>query len=145
MGWWSETIMGGDTPLDYMGMLCDLIGVKYVSPKGFRYTRKQIETHMPKVLAWLNKPRYENEIAWQVFGVMVMETGAKISVETRAKIIQAAKADTWMTEDGTHSSRGHHIRAFIKAIEAHKAGQKTKSTCEDLFQVLDKRLAQGAR
>ena len=29
MGWWSATVMGGDTPLDFEGDLYDVAGISY--------------------------------------------------------------------------------------------------------------------
>jgi len=145
MGWWSATIMGGDSPLDMQGVICDAMGVKYnfdiKAAKGYVYDRGLIEKHLDAIVAVLEARKWEREIGFQVLGVMVLETGAKISAALRKRIIAAAEADEWMKEAGTGSERGKYIKDFIAAMKAHKPGRKTATTREGLFEAFARKLA----
>jgi hypothetical protein len=137
MGWWSATIMGGDAPLDWQGSICGVLGVEfnYITGK-YGYTRARLEKNMTKILAKIAKDKYDAYIGYQVLGVMVLETGAKISKVTRDKILAAAEADVWAKEGD--KARQKYIAEFVEAIKAHKPGTLKKLPYQGLLSSLGK-------
>jgi len=143
MGWWSATIMGGDSPLDYLGVICDRMGAPFDYDRGeglhgYHFSRNDLEKNMDAIVKMIEKEKWEQSVYWQVLGVMIMASGAKAGQTLKNRIIREAKSDPWMTEDGPKSERAHHINDFIKAMKSHRAGRVTRLTDEGLFQALAK-------
>jgi len=147
MGWWSDTVMGGDTPLDKLGTIADAMGVKfsYDTPPPeapaelhcYPFTRSAVEANLSAAVEALARNEgYEGNIGRQALGVVILWTGAEMPDDVRDLIIEAAEADEWAAtgDDG----RVRHMADFILAVQKHRPGTRTSVTSEGLFQALDK-------
>jgi hypothetical protein len=126
MGWWSDDIMGGDTPLDLQSFIYDALGfIKYpedsdekvrIPSDGFDY--KKIVKFLKDRDGddyWLKSDT--GNIFHQVLGVMMMESGAPISKTLKNKMIKAAQQDEWANEDGGDEDRKDKMDAFIAKLK----------------------------
>src|SRR5271165_934094 len=95
MGWWSATIMGGDTPMDDIGNMSDLIGLPSYdeeTDEPIEYspeiTRFAITANLPKLIAYCGDQGddYSN-IAFQVLGVIIISHGVPLIDTLKAKIL----------------------------------------------------------
>ena len=145
MGWWSCTIMGGDSPLDWLGSLMDVCGIEFdygcgdETYHGYLLDRDKIEAKTNAMLKCATKG-YESSIGLQVLGAVLMEVGAPIDAKLKRTIIRAAKDDEWMLEEGRGSERGKYVMEFIEKIKAHKTGESTELAYEGLFENLAKKM-----
>ncbi len=147
MGWWSTCIMGGDTPLDLQGAICQAMGLRFDYEKaGYNYTRTLLEERVQDVVAciedtgdsaWWNHYGDRN-IAYQVLGYMFLETGADLPSALRGRIVKAARDDEWAKED---PRRRAVMDNFIAALGAHVAGTPTKLLQVGLFEEIQRVLA----
>lgn len=85
MGWWSETIMGGDGPLDLEIMFNDYISKKESSELFAKYLSFMLED-----LKNGKFKDYNNHIAQQVLGYMVMTQGIELNDVTK-EILELCK------------------------------------------------------
>jgi len=141
MGWWSCTVMGGDEPLDDLGVYGDVLGIKFDIDKepnlhGYTFTRKMVEASIDKLVDAAGN----DAVMWQVLGVILMWAGAGFSDEIRREIINAAHADPWVNEVGWQSERGGHLEAFIKTVEEYKPGVCVEVQYESLWDGLAAKL-----
>lgn len=155
MGWWSATIMGGDTPLDMLARLCGVAGAPWgpdtldswepghVFDGGdfhlFLLRRHHIEGNLDKLVAELESiPNTygDQRIAVQVFGAMVLHTGAAIPDDLRERIIESAKADEWASEGD--AERQQYIDNFVAALRAHEPGRPHHLTEEGLLSQIER-------
>ena len=102
MGWWSEDVMGGDTPLDLEAFIYDALEIEHDGeikiPKD-KFDYKKIVKFLKKREGndyWLKGDT--GNIFHQVLGVMMMEVGAPIDKKLKAKMIKAATNDEWANE-----------------------------------------------
>ena len=142
MGWWSATVMGGDTPLDYQGDMVDLCGVDYDKFADMDYDhtkiRSEIESNLDKLVEYCNSVKYgEPEIAWQVLGVIILESGSKLPDDIKTKIVEAADNDDWAQED---EERNRYMKAFKYAVENYN-GTPTEIEYEGLFQKIFEKMS----
>lgn len=150
MGWWSTCVMGGDTPLDLQGVLCDAMSIDFDYESGRHlFTREQIETKLAGLVTLIETPKkwwsHNKDTAYQVLGHMILETGAAIPEDLRARIIRAAREDSdWRDspgDDGNYDpERRVSMEAFAAAIKAHVAGTPTHIRQEGLFEKIEERL-----
>lgn len=140
MGWWSATIMGGDTPLDFKGKFHDILGLKYEGGKS-KFTKKNMEAGVNKIVSHLmtksNSHWYcdERNIGFQVLAVQMMECGARMSDELKVQIIQACHDDRWASKE---EDRKKYVTDLHNAV-LNYSGKKTKVTSEHLFEVFAKK------
>lgn len=152
MGWWSTCVMGGDTPLDLQGVLCDAMDIDFdYSGGGYRFTREHLESSLPHLLDVIEAAgkwwEWHKDTHYQVLGHMLMETGAEIPEPLRERIVRAAREDSdWRTrpldapDDGSDDpERRSDMDKFIAAIQAHAAGTPTHVRREGLVDKLLKR------
>lgn len=149
MGWWSTTILGGDTPLDYLGNIAHVLGVPctYDDPKRYPkdvdafhcylFTQERLESPdaTKKLIALYQRTGYLQEIMGQVIGTVYLWTGAKMPEKIKKLVLASAKADEWARED---EERADHIYAFTKAVKMHKRGQRVELSEEGLFERMQK-------
>lgn len=119
MGWWSATIMGGDSPLDEQSALLRQAGLSWEAAYELPKHRAEIEQALPKMVEYAQKQKYDRDIVWQVLGVLLMGSGAAMPKDVQRTIIQAAKEDEWMKEVGQDTERGEHIQDFIHAVMSY--------------------------
>ncbi len=100
MGWWSETVLGGDDALDYIGEMqfgiCGLDEERYFSDQRltFEEYNNQYLLHMQELIDYaLSSERYEPNIAAQVLGYLVIENGLPLT-ELVEKALEIAIAGT---------------------------------------------------
>lgn len=124
MGWHSYEIFGGDPPHDFANDIAKICGVKHHS----RLTWKSLERRLENVLDYINQ--YEDDdqdedkmICYQVLGVLMMGTGAKINKELKEKMIESAKNDYWSKES---RARKRVMNNFIKKIEKYRIPNKKR-------------------
>lgn len=162
MGWWSASILGGDEPLDCLGDLADICGVSYrdqekteigkLSPE--EQTRMATLYNYPFTSAILNNSEtrkkmekyctkaYTPEIAYQVLGVILMATGAKIPKTLKNKIVHAAQNDEWaLSKD---EERISFIQSYIAALNNYTDGTPVSTTVEGLFQKMNEAYNSGS-
>jgi len=151
MGWWSATILGGDSPLDTLGDIGRIIGNDYDYDDdsksifgGHGFTRENVEGNLSRIVEEFEKQlkkhveKYpdleENQsIEYQVLGAICLHVGAKIPAKLKKRMVLAAEQDEWLNEEGHGSERWTYIKDFIDKVKAHKPGQKTELAYEGLF------------
>tara|TARA_R110002126_G_scaffold150357_1_gene296543 strand:- start:456 stop:908 length:453 start_codon:yes stop_codon:yes gene_type:complete len=143
MGWWSTTIMGGDTPLDYQGELTDIISGGYLTRRN-DITAAQLE-NMDEVfvngkIESLVKYKDCRSIMYQVLMVMAMRVGAKISSKLKLLAISNIRNDEWQFED---SSRKEAIDNLIQTLNQYDGSIRVTVKSEGLFEVFNKHQADG--
>jgi hypothetical protein len=138
MGYWSTVIMGGDTPLDYQGDMIDLCGVDYSTFVDGDYDltsiRSEIESNYDKLTEFCDNVNYgDPNIAYQVLGVLILESGAKLPDDIADKIYAAAMNDEWAKES---AERKVNMYAFISQLTTYDraGGTPTKVKYEGLFE-----------
>jgi hypothetical protein len=137
MGWWDFGILGGDTPLDYLHSIEDIVGIERgeelegaLYPLDARPELKEaIEAHLDKLISGLYSVKWEGKtydqdhsrdpVWYQVVGAVIMATGASITDEQREIIVEKSLEDEWMMEEGRDSSRGLAILNFVDALNAY--------------------------
>lgn len=151
MGWWSTCVMGGDTPLDLQGVLCDAMGVDF-DDGGYHFTREQLEENLLRLVTVIKEPckwwSHHKDTHFQVLGHMLLETGAEIPESLRERIVRAAMEDSdWRTrpldepDDGNYDpERRASMETFAAAIKAHVAGTPTHIRQEGLFEKIEEHL-----
>lgn len=142
MGWWSTTIMGGDTPLDYQSDLTDIISGGYLT--GNDITAAQLE-NMDEVfvngkIESLVKNKDDRSIMYQVLVVMAMRVGAKLSSKLKLLAISNIRNDEWQFED---SERKEVIDNLIQTLNQYDGSIRVKVKSEGLFEVFNKHQADG--
>jgi len=140
MGWWSETIMGGDTPLDIQSAIYNDLGIKYPYEDTPLLTRKNAFMKHIKQLPCLVAP-HEN-IGAQVLGLIAMELGVPRDSDPIEEILQDAKHsaiyDEWALEDANGKRREYMI-TFVKAIDNY-TGDPIQIESKELFEVMQEHL-----
>lgn len=129
MGWWSGTIMGGDTPCDYEYDLQRAAKINTDDDERVsRATvRAAINKNLPKVFAAakrLAKNEYcdDTGVAGQVLGVFIIENGARMTNEMRAFILKGCDDDQWAnTTDEDIESSGYDTKRGKKDRDERKA------------------------
>lgn len=142
MGWWSTTIMGGDTPLDYQGELTDIISGGYLTRNDI--TAAQFE-NMDEVfvngkIESLVKSKDDKSIMYQVLMVMAMRVGAKLSSKLKLLAISNIRNDEWQFED---SERKQAIDNLIQTLNQYDGSVRVDVKSEGLFEVFNKHQADG--
>lgn len=149
MGWWSATIMGGDTPLDIEAGLLETAGLSVFDyqEEGDELYRSKIESSINDMIYYIENevskwgdPDYIN-IGYQVLGVMIMSSGAKILPGLQKRIITAADDDEWASEG--NNERATYIHNFKTAIEQYDTNGGTSVIVDEegLFDKISEGLA----
>ena len=142
MGWWSATILGGDSALDALGALAKACEVPLRMKRGrertlsgYAFTRARVERNLAAMRAVVERPAdpQRRAIAGQVLGVIVLFVGADVPPEVIALATACAQDDAWMREEGTRSARGRHIAELLAALAAHQPGHRTELEEEGLI------------
>lgn len=137
MGWWGTDVMSGDASLDWLGWIADEMGAKslydengdsglsgYLS--GYDFTKIRVQLNIGRVFRKISEKgfgsdEWDRQIALQVLGVIIMETGSPISDGVRIEIIHAARFDEWGTEIGEKDSgkRCQDMAIFANMIQTY--------------------------
>lgn len=145
MGWWSPTILGGDSALDYHGDMMDIIAetngmkIDYYADLEFKPTAKMVDKAMPKLVKYArdHNDSYDPGVAAQVLGVIIITSGAKMSEKTRKYIHTAAVNDEWAIVD---PERKEYIDSFARQIKRYTGKRKLKVAEEGLFDMIAKKV-----
>ena len=135
MGWWSCTVMGGDTPMDFNADLIETAGVDYEyfqDELKFDLTSIKDDLHrrLNEMIMYCEGHHFDDRnIAFQVLGSVLMEAGVLIPDSVKKKIITGAREDEWALED---SERKQYMNAFIAQVEVYD-GTPTEIAYEGLF------------
>jgi hypothetical protein len=147
MGWWSADIFGGDTPLDEVYELEQMIGVEDIYPierwdddvleavtQGLFKCRDSLAHKMEKGLA---EGSSYGAVFAQIVGAIWMATGLPMPDEIRAATLRGCDDDEWMREEGTLSERGRIITAFRETVEQYDGIQRVITKTKGLFERFD--------
>ena len=137
MGWWSEDIMGGDTPLDLEAFIYDALEIEHDGE--IKIPKEVFDYH--KIIKHLNDRDGDNywlegdtgNIFHQVLGVMMMEVGAPISKPLKAMMITAAKNDEWANNGSLE--REERMDRFIYNIN-HYVGSPIETKAKGLMETI---------
>ena len=151
MGWWSATIMGGDTPLDGEYIIFKFLGIK--SDDNCEYdpvkAKELLTTRQEDVLAHINDEieEYNRDIYKQVLGVLIMRYGSTFDEDTKTAVISAAQSDSDWKEDVDEDNeydpeRAKYISDFIDKINQYQT-QPTEIQQEGLFQKIAEHMDSG--
>jgi hypothetical protein len=132
MGWHSKHIMGGDPPSDSMSMFFDMFGVEQYPEEGEPgvLTKELVEEKQAEIFNKLKKKKGKNAptiIDLQVFGVIILNSGAKFLPEVKEKVIQCLREDEWAAEN---LERKIYVEDMIEIIETYDATENPGSTKE---------------
>jgi len=137
MGWWSTTIMGGDTPLDFE---CEFNERPETSTKKALGSITDIDKQIDEILnKWgCGKPGEDfyidyKSIAFQVLAVQIMKHGASITEENKSLFIEWIKKDHWAEE---REERKESIDNLIDTLTSYKGTIPVKIRSEGLFEVI---------
>lgn len=131
MGWWSPMIMGGDPPAEWRGVLGNIAGADDpFNP----LTAEMLDKNIGKIVERIEKDDDDPNIGWQVLGVMILRTGAKMPDKIRIKIcknIYDKEIDSWSEPDDRRFFFAH----FMEQVENYKDGEKVKIANDDTLMV----------
>lgn len=154
MGWWDCGIMGGDTPLDILHDLSDILVVPEDEPDSTRlYPLEHWSDERANGIAAALKSKwdevekmlkeYESDysnagvIAVQVVATVIMASGGSFPTGFKAKARTAGRNDEWANEEGD-GGRKTRINEYMQAITDYKTGNRVVLTSEGLFQKMAK-------
>ena len=106
MGWFGKRIMDGDSPMDWLGVMLDILGIseetmvihwELPTPE----IRALIETRQHMLVSRIGKEHdtRERNIGWQVLATLIMAQGAEMMDKVRKLATDALKADEWAKTD----------------------------------------------
>lgn len=146
MGWWSATIMGGDAPLDYQGLLAyDITGIGVdrfydLRDNNLPELAQIFELNLDKMIEAVEKDSFNDGIAKQVLGVLIIETGVKkdalcqkaldLAIEgAEQELNDKERLSTWCDPE----ERKFHLENFIEACKNYE-GKPIELPHEGLFE-----------
>lgn len=153
MGWWSETIMGGDTPLDLKSEFYEMAGVDQFSPltekdkkalAGIQpgFTKGGMDDILNR---WgCGKPDEDfykdtKSIGFQVLAVILMKVGAPIKPKLKTLMLEWIPQDVWSNEN---PERKKHVDDLLEKVKAY-TGKPTSVPEKGLFDAFSDKLSQG--
>lgn len=152
MGWWSESIMGGDTPLDFRGAFEDKFGSD--DPKHNEWRVQDGEQPVPfikptseQTLEFLKSAETwgEQAILYQVVGWLVMERAAPMNDELRQLVFKGidSEVNEGAVEWGSPEARIARLMEFRGAVERYpsEGAEVDMPDNPGLFDVLAKHLS----
>lgn len=129
MGWWSESIMGGDTPLDFRGEFEDLFGSDDATHNRWREQDGEPAIPFVKPTAQQSVDFIKNNVQkWgddailcQVTGWMVMERAAPMNDELRQLVLAGIDSEVagGATEWGSPEARIARLMEFRFAVDRY--------------------------
>lgn len=126
MGWFSATITGGDSPLDWIGDLEQKAGADRYGEPPVPLTAEMIDKNLNKMVRAIkehSKKRgsCDTNIAWQILGVHIIYKGAKMPDNIRKEIIKNIrdKDSEWKDPD----ERQFFLDHFKNQVKNYKDGE----------------------
>lgn len=161
MGWWGYDIMEGDTPLDCQGEIQDFLAdpalVEIANSDRATWMEDMDAVAQSCEMALKNADNvistmkaiqdgelcdYDQTIAMQVLGEMVMCSGGVLPQEVRAACVAAAEAEMQYSDKGwkAEGERDKCLKAYIARVWAFVDGVAFEPTSEGLFAKIDQAL-----
>jgi hypothetical protein len=145
MGWWSKTIMGGDSPLDFEDNFYHICKVEKW-PEGKRgmapLPKNAIESNLNLLIDDINREEgWYQQIGYQVLAVKMLQVGCEISEGLKAKMIQTCNEDEWAQED---AEREKHCKGLARKLKAH-TNVPTEVESKGLLEVFAEKIANGSK
>ena len=142
MGWWSATIMGGDTPLDMEHAIGKLLNGETGKETLESSQDELVQTGIDSILnRWgCGEPHEafyidQKSIGFQVLAYLMLEHGCEIHPSTQEAFLEWIPKDEWASEDDV---RKGYIDNLIEAIQNYD-GKPMKLKNEGLFEVFAKK------
>jgi len=146
MGWWSKTIMGGDTPLDFKSEFFDLAGVDQFNDKRSK-VKKAFEESQDKFIKGIDKvlkrwgcgktgSEYYNDqksIGFQVLAVQMMVHGCVIKEELKDLMLKWIVKDVWASQDPEREQRIKELEEALKNYNNKPTSIKSESLLQKMF------------
>jgi hypothetical protein len=146
MGWWSKTIMGGDTPLDFKSEFFDLAKVDQFNDerskvkKAFGESQDKFTKGIDKILKrWgcgKSGSEYYNDqksIAFQVLAVQMITHGCVIKEELKTLMLEWIVKDVWAAEDPEREKRINELVETLKNYDNKPTSVKSEGLLEKMF------------
>lgn len=143
MGWWGFTIMGGNPPMDWEDNFNDITGARPYEDKPIPLTGLMVDEHLYEMVALIQKDKDDPNIGWQVLGVMILTTGAKMPIEIRENIVKNIydeNIDGW----DKPNDRKFFLDHFKVQVENYKEGCQEVIAQREVLEVIIKREAEEA-
>jgi len=140
MGWWSVDILGGDTPLDYLGDISDMIGVESLcTESNIVGVKEKLAGLIPKVIdgTLFESDEYEYWTGYQVLAVKLLEYGVSLDGNVKEILISHIEQDDWQDAE-----RVKVIDSLISEIKKHD-GEIVKINSRGLFEMLGEAIESG--
>jgi hypothetical protein len=122
MGWWNESIYGGDAPLEWKENIYELCKTKEYGkgdkPKAI--TKKNLLKNMDAIRDMIDTVGLEDEedmnIGYQILGAICMHSGYDLldSPGLKEKIIEAIENDEWAKENGLRQNACKNFKKIVK-------------------------------
>jgi hypothetical protein len=98
--------MDGDTPCDLRGNIADLCGADWSDKSGYNFTADLLNKSRERLAYFVNSPDcWDETIALQVWGRLVLEYGADLDANLKQWILKALEADEWAQTDARRKER----------------------------------------
>jgi len=139
MGWWSTSIMGGDTPLDFEDEFFHACNVEKFPEEGGKaeLSKEDIANHLNEMLEYIHKTGDDQNIGYQVLAVLMLKAGAFISGDLQDFMMQACENDEWSQEsDERKLATDGLINALASYDNEHPIIIKSKGLFEVMFDKL---------
>ena len=153
MGWWSEDIMGGDTPLDFQGSIYEKLGSNWQASQSEK--KRVFDQASAKTLAELiptivtqwgcGEPgedfhTNETSIGYQVLAVEMMGCGSPISDSLKADMLQWIPLDGWSQEDEDRKAKITELVEKLNSYHSFPISIESKG----LMEVFQERVAKNS-
>lgn len=146
MGWWSKTIMGGDTPLDFKSEFFDLAKVDQFNDKRPK-VKKAFEESQDKFTKGIDKllnrwgcgksgSDYYNDkksIGFQVLAVQMMVHGCVIKEELKSLMLEWIVKDEWAGEDPEREKRINELVETLKNYDNKPTSIKSEGLLQKMW------------
>lgn len=140
MGWWSETIMGGDLPLywDY-----DIAKVMKIDMELYHnlpnqwLTKSNVEDTLLIVIQYIiNQDDIYTEklYGWHVLCKNILYTGAKISSNVKSFLLEKISKDDLNAGWNNPKTREFYLKDLYEKVENHEEHKQTLLTEESLLE-----------
>lgn len=144
MGWWSPTILGGDSPSDAVYDLAEAFGGYSHEWGAWDARLDELRTNLEKadeaaIIDFIEKS-YEAAICAQVAALMHMACGAKLSPALRELAIQACDQEDVSCWNSPYERRSH-LDEFSRMIRQYDDSTPSRPPEIGLFEALNRHLA----
>jgi hypothetical protein len=125
MGWWNESIYGGDAPLEWKENIYERCKIKEYdsNDKPKAIPLKTLTKKMPTIIDMINEVGVEDaddrNIGYQVLGAICMHSGYNFdeSIGLKEDVIKAIDGDEWATENGLRKNVCKNFKKIIKEYD----------------------------